>query len=132
MHLVRAQQEGSRPSSSKPRADFEEADSSNCQETDVEERATGSLEKIGVQAALGTLRWYKSTVSPLLPRSCRFLPTCSEYSMQAYTQFGFAKGTVLTAWRLMRCNPLNFHVRYQGTFDPPKWPPVGFAWTKRN
>ena len=93
---------------------------------------TGSLENIGVQAALGTLRWYKSTVSPLLPRSCRFLPTCSEYSMQAYTQFGFAKGTVLTAWRLMRCNPLNFNVRYQGTFDPPKWPPVGFAWTKRN
>lgn len=45
-------------------------------------------------------------ISPLLPKSCRFVPTCSEYSMIAYKKYGFAKGTVLTAWRLCRCNPL--------------------------
>ncbi|XP_038882935.1 putative membrane protein insertion efficiency factor isoform X2 [Benincasa hispida] len=45
-------------------------------------------------------------ISPLLPNSCRYLPTCSEYSMQAYKKYGVAKGTILTAWRLCRCNPL--------------------------
>ncbi|CAN1304281.1 UPF0161 protein At3g09310 [Linum perenne] len=55
-------------------------------------------------------------ISPLLPRSCRYVPTCSEYSMIAYNKYGFSKGTVLTVWRLCRCNPLG------GTgFDPPRW-----------
>jgi putative membrane protein insertion efficiency factor len=84
-----------------------------------------------VQTALKALRWYKSSISPALPRVCRFLPSCSEYSMQAYKEFGNAKGSVLMAWRLIRCNPLNFKVRYQGKYDPPKWPPVGFEWLAR-
>uniref|UniRef100_R7W995 Uncharacterized protein n=1 Tax=Aegilops tauschii TaxID=37682 RepID=R7W995_AEGTA len=46
-------------------------------------------------------------ISPLLPSSCRYVPTCSEYSMQAYKRYGVAKGTILTAWRLCRCNPLD-------------------------
>lgn len=45
-------------------------------------------------------------ISPLLPNSCRYVPTCSEYSMEAYKKYGVVKGTVLTAWRLCRCNPL--------------------------
>ena len=45
-------------------------------------------------------------ISPLLPSSCRYVPTCSEYSMQAYKRYGVVKGTILTAWRLCRCNPL--------------------------
>lgn len=91
----------------------------------------GEEEDRGVAAALRALRWYKETVSPLLPRSCRFLPTCSEYSMQAYRQFGVARGTLLTAWRLVRCNPLNLAVQYQGKYDPPMWPPPGFRWLAR-
>ncbi|KAF9665091.1 hypothetical protein SADUNF_Sadunf16G0086000 [Salix dunnii] len=52
------------------------------------------------------LRFYKREISPLLPNSCRYVPTCSEYSMEAYKKYGVVKGTVLTAWRLCRCNPL--------------------------
>lgn len=49
---------------------------------------------------------YAGEISPILPRSCRYIPTCSEYSMEAYKRYGVMKGTVLTAWRLCRCNPL--------------------------
>ncbi|MCO5607793.1 hypothetical protein L7F22_061994 [Adiantum nelumboides] len=45
-------------------------------------------------------------ISPFMPSSCRFIPSCSEYSMQAYKKYGVLKGTMLTAWRLLRCNPL--------------------------
>lgn len=60
---------------------------------------------LGVTVALAVLRFYKREISPILPPSCRFLPTCSEYAMESYQTFGVGKGTVLTAWRLMRCNP---------------------------
>lgn len=49
-----------------------------------------------------------------MPKSCRYVPTCSEYSMIAYKKYGVVKGTVLTVWRLCRCNPLGkmmFHRR---------------------
>ncbi|KAL6623412.1 hypothetical protein ACP70R_033291 [Stipagrostis hirtigluma subsp. patula] len=55
-------------------------------------------------------------ISPLLPSSCRYVPTCSEYSMQAYKRYGVVKGTILTAWRLCRCNPLGGY-----GYDPPRW-----------
>ncbi|PAN43867.1 hypothetical protein PAHAL_8G267000 [Panicum hallii] len=55
-------------------------------------------------------------ISPLLPSSCRYVPTCSEYSMQAYKRYGVVKGTILTAWRLCRCNPLGSY-----GYDPPRW-----------
>lgn len=80
----------------------------------------------GVKAALAMLRWYKSTVSPMMPSTCRFLPTCSSYSMDSYRAYGVAKGTVLTAWRLMRCNP------WGGSgYDPTTWPPPGLGWLFR-
>lgn len=44
----------------------------------------------------------------------------AEYAMMAYKRHGFARGTVMTAWRLMRCNPLGGH-----GYDPPVWPPPG-------
>lgn len=52
------------------------------------------------------LALYKRTLSPLLPRSCRFSPTCSEYARLAVLKHGPARGTALAAWRLLRCNPL--------------------------
>ncbi|KAL0545108.1 hypothetical protein IC582_020250 [Cucumis melo] len=76
----------------------------------------GEVDNLGVKAALSMLKFYKREISPLLPNSCRYLPTCSEYSMQAYKKYGVAKGTVLTAWRLCRCNPLG-----GSGFDPPRW-----------
>ncbi|KAL3642492.1 hypothetical protein CASFOL_013307 [Castilleja foliolosa] len=71
---------------------------------------------VGVNAALLMLKFYKREISPLLPKSCRYVPTCSEYSMIAYKKYGVAKGTILTAYRLCRCNPLG-----GSGFDPPRW-----------
>eukprot|EP00897_Mesotaenium_endlicherianum_P006265 jgi/Mesen1/5667/ME000288S04878 len=72
---------------------------------------------VGTRAALALLRFYKREISPALPGSCRFVPTCSEYSMTAFRKYGVAKGFVLTAWRLARCNPFFG----EGGFDPPRW-----------
>ncbi|WOH11091.1 hypothetical protein DCAR_0830570 [Daucus carota subsp. sativus] len=74
------------------------------------------VNSLGVRTALSMLKFYKREISPLMPNSCRYLPTCSEYSMIAYKKYGVAKGTILTAWRLCRCNPLG-----GSGFDPPRW-----------
>lgn len=58
-------------------------------------------------AVLWLLQGYKRFVSPLLPRSCRFTPTCSEYAQLAIRDRGLWRGTVLTIWRLMRCQPFS-------------------------
>ncbi|KAJ4893206.1 UPF0161 protein [Raphanus sativus] len=73
-------------------------------------------ESVGVKVALAMLRFYKREISPVLPRSCRYVPTCSEYSMEAYKRYGVLKGTVLTTWRLCRCNPFG-----GSGYDPPRW-----------
>ena len=51
------------------------------------------------------IRLYQKFLSPLLGAHCRFTPTCSQYAVEAYTRHGFFKGTVLTVWRIPRCNP---------------------------
>jgi putative membrane protein insertion efficiency factor len=49
---------------------------------------------------------YRFTLRPFLgPGSCKYHPSCSQYAIDAYKEFGFFKGTVLAAWRLLRCNP---------------------------
>lgn len=59
------------------------------------------------------LKAYKKIISPILPPSCRFTPTCSEYAMEAITRFGAIRGTLLGAYRLLRCNPF-----CRGGYDP--------------
>jgi putative membrane protein insertion efficiency factor len=59
------------------------------------------------------IRAYQLTISPLLPPSCRFHPSCSAYGMDAVRTHGAVKGTLLTGWRLLRCNPWN-----KGGVDP--------------
>ena len=61
------------------------------------------------------LRAYKVGVSPLLPPSCRFVPTCSEYALEAIEKYGALRGGWLGLRRLLRCHP--FH---PGGFDPVK------------
>ncbi len=70
---------------------------------------------------VGAIGVYKNFISPLLPPACRFLPTCSQYGVQAIEEFGPEKGLILTAWRLMRCTPFGGK-----GYDPPKWPPVAY------
>jgi uncharacterized protein len=49
---------------------------------------------------------YRLTLRPVLPAgSCKYHPSCSQYAIDAYKEFGFFKGTVLAVWRLLRCNP---------------------------
>ena len=57
--------------------------------------------------AILLLRTYKRVISPLLPPACRFYPTCSEYAAQAIAKHGLARGGVLAAKRLVKCNPLH-------------------------
>jgi hypothetical protein len=55
--------------------------------------------------AVFLLRAYKYTISPLLPPSCRFTPTCSEYATEAILKYGCGKGVWLGLKRLSRCHP---------------------------
>lgn len=58
------------------------------------------------RVAAAALATYKRTLSPLLPRSCRFSPTCSEYARLAILKHGLVRGGALALWRLLRCQPL--------------------------
>jgi len=64
---------------------------------------------------IALLKGYKLALSPLLPPSCRFIPTCSEYAMAAIQRYGAARGSLLALRRLLRCHP--FH---PGGYDPVK------------
>ncbi len=59
------------------------------------------------------IKVYQTFISPLFPPSCRFYPTCSEYTQEALTKFGFIKGAWLSVKRVLKCNP--FH---EGGYDP--------------
>lgn len=54
---------------------------------------------------MGLVRLYQLTLSPFIGRQCRFLPTCSAYSIDALTKYGAARGSYLTLHRLARCHP---------------------------
>ena len=58
---------------------------------------------------------YKKIISPLLPRTCRFYPTCSEYMIQAIEKYGLIKGMLKGCGRIIRCHPFN-----PGGYDPVK------------
>ncbi|MFJ6211959.1 membrane protein insertion efficiency factor YidD [Streptomyces sp. NPDC092296] len=54
---------------------------------------------------MGLIRIYQWTISPLLGPVCRYYPSCSHYGYEAIRVHGAVKGTGLTAWRILRCNP---------------------------
>lgn len=69
----------------------------------------------GIPAGISTalVKAYKMIISPYLPKSCRFYPSCSTYSIESFKRYGFIKGMFLTIERIMRCHPFN-----PGGFDP--------------
>lgn len=64
-------------------------------------------------------RFYQKALSPLKPPSCRFHPTCSNYGIEAIQTHGAIKGTILTIYRILRCQPFS-----KGGYDPVPlvWP----------
>lgn len=62
---------------------------------------------------LGMIRFYQKYISSVLPSSCRYNPTCSQYTYEAINRFGFCKGSWMGFKRICRCHP--FH---PGGYDP--------------
>jgi uncharacterized protein len=58
-----------------------------------------------IQVLILPVRFYQVSISPLLPNSCRHHPTCSQYTIEALKVHGLLKGTMLSVWRILRCNP---------------------------
>ncbi len=67
------------------------------------------------KVAIMLIRFYQRFISPLKRPSCRFYPTCSQYSLEAFQKYGFLKGFVLSIRRISKCHP--FH---KGGHDPLK------------
>lgn len=66
---------------------------------------------------MGMIRVYQLAISPLLPKTCRFYPSCSQYMIEAIRQRGPLIGLVKGIWRIMRCNPF-----CEGGYDPVQPP----------
>ncbi|NLE11929.1 MAG: membrane protein insertion efficiency factor YidD [Actinobacteria bacterium] len=64
-------------------------------------------------ALVWAIRGYQIFISPLLPQSCKYYPSCSRYAIDALTQYGVLRGVVLAGWRILRCNPFSY-----GGYDP--------------
>ena len=65
------------------------------------------------------IKGYKYLISPLFGNSCRYLPTCSQYSIDALIEFGFFKGLFMSFKRILSCHPVKFLGGGEG-FDPVK------------
>lgn len=63
------------------------------------------LNTILTKLALLLIKFYQLFISPYLPPSCRYNPTCSEYAKEAIKKYGFTKGLSLSLKRLLRCHP---------------------------
>ncbi len=64
--------------------------------------------------AIACVRFYQRGISPLLWSSCRYQPTCSEYTIQAINKYGVIRGILRGGWRILRCHPFS-----RGGYDPP-------------
>ncbi|MBU1639817.1 MAG: membrane protein insertion efficiency factor YidD [Proteobacteria bacterium] len=64
---------------------------------------------------VGIIRFYQVAISPLFPPTCRFIPTCSQYAVQAIDQYGAFRGVFVALRRIVRCHPF-----CKGGYDPVK------------
>ena len=76
------------------------------------------MTKLLKKIIIALIRFYQLALSPLKQPTCRFSPTCSQYSIEAIERFGAIKGTYLSVRRILKCHP--FH---EGGYDPvpEKW-----------
>lgn len=59
------------------------------------------------------IRFYQKYISPLKSTRCPYIPTCSQYGLEAIEKYGAVKGCLLVGWRILRCNPFS-----KGGYDP--------------
>jgi len=74
---------------------------------------------IFINILIKLIKGYKFIISPLFGRSCRYLPTCSEYTIEALKEFGLTKGLFVSVKRILSCHPIKFLGGGEG-FDPVK------------
>jgi putative membrane protein insertion efficiency factor len=72
-----------------------------------------SVGQLAKSLVLGLLRTYKWALSPMFPPSCRYVPSCSEYAMEAVERHGGVRGSWMALRRILRCHPF-----VKGGYDP--------------
>ncbi|MDX8152467.1 membrane protein insertion efficiency factor YidD [Patulibacter brassicae] len=65
------------------------------------------------EIVVAPIRLYQRVISPALPQSCRYEPSCSHYAVESVRTYGVLRGLVLATWRILRCNPWS-----DGGYDP--------------
>ena len=64
---------------------------------------------------ISLIKFYRTSISPMSPPRCKYIPTCSQYAIDAIEKYGIIKGGFMAAFRILRCNPLS-----KGGYDPVK------------
>lgn len=64
---------------------------------------------------IGLIKFYRKKISPMSPAKCKYIPSCSQYALEAIEKYGVIKGGMMATWRILRCNPFS-----KGGFDPVK------------
>lgn len=62
---------------------------------------------------IGSIKFYQKYLSPLKGTKCPYIPSCSQYGLEAVEKYGVIKGSILAIWRILRCNPFS-----KGGYDP--------------
>lgn len=72
-----------------------------------------SLNKSMKKFLIAGIRFYQRYISPMKRAKCLYIPTCSQYGLEAIQKHGVCKGSILAIWRILRCNPFS-----KGGYDP--------------
>lgn len=67
------------------------------------------------KVVINLIRFYRKNISPLRNPCCRYVPTCSQYAIEAVEKHGAFRGSLMAVWRILRCNPFS-----KGGYDPVK------------
>jgi len=79
------------------------------------EHRLSAWRKVPGRCLIAIFKGYQYLISPLFPPACRFIPTCSQYAIDAVGKHGVIRGGILAMWRILRCHPFS-----RGGYDPVK------------
>ena len=72
-----------------------------------------AIRRVLLVVVTAPVRVYQKLISPAIPQRCKYYPSCSSYAISALRQYGIVRGSILSAWRVLRCNPFS-----HGGYDP--------------